>query len=113
MESDSLARLAAVEAKVFASPVLSSQEPIRERPEPRERGGVAYWKGYERSGGTYTLGTDWEPQFYDGSATIYNYGVPTAMGEIMIWQPSSSRGAMLVLMFHSDVAKTVNAFLDA
>ena len=103
----------ALKARVddLASKVFSSTAPAYTAQEKAPKGNP-YWMVTERvTGGTYTVGVDWEPQFYDGTATYRLYGIATVFGELPCLHPANSKAAMCVLEFDASYARDVNAFI--
>lgn len=98
--------------KVEELAAMVMNQPKQRVATPEAPKGLPNWEITERpSGGTYTPGTDWEPQFYEGGVNFIYYGIATVHGELPCLHPSNSNPAMCVLEFESSVPRDVNAYI--
>lgn len=73
---------------------------------------LPHWEYISFEGGTFTGGTDWEPQFYDVSGTERVVGdIPTISGSFEWGDAGPSYGTLFVIQWDSDQPYTANIIL--
>ena len=109
-----MAETAALRA-LIADVVSELPEPTPARPAPAPPIPAPIWprwQAWERTGGTYTPGTDWRPQFESTTVTYTEYDLPTVSGHLAM-SFSSTRPSRARIAFESPEPRTVSGYLVA